>query len=186
MHAPNRISSQEDKPTVLKIWASSFHYDDRLVLLEHEDFHKGYDDGWDGEKVVMGEMSPTIYSVMESGMESVTATDELEGTLIGFKAGEDSEYTLSFEYDETEDIYLLDTDTKLYLRIMNGTTYTFTCADKAAHNRFILTRNAPGVITGCENVDGSGGTKATKFIKDNKMYILLNGVLYDATGKVVK
>ena len=187
MHAPSRMMAQDDKPEVLKIWASGQRFDDRLVVLEREDFSTGYDEGWDGEKVLMGEMAPTIYTVMENGYESVTATNDYEGTLIGFKAGEDNEYTFRFEYDDdAEAVYLLDTDERMYVRILTGTTYTFTCADKGEHNRFLLTRKAPGIATGCEPIDGGGGSKATKFIKDNKLYILLNGVLYDATGKVVE
>ena len=187
MHAPRRAAVREDKPTVLKIWASGNRYDDRLVVLERVDFSTGSDDGWDGEKVLMGEMAPTIYTVMENGYESVTATNDYEGTLIGFKAGEDNEYTFHFEYDDdAEPLFLLDMDERMYVRILTGTTYTFTCADKGEHNRFLLTRKAPGIATGCEPIDGGGGPKAMKFIKDNKLYILLNGVLYDATGKVVE
>ncbi len=187
MHAPRRAAAREDKPTVLKIWASGQRFDDRLVVLEREDFSTGLDRGWDGEKVLMGEMSPTVYSVMENGYESVTATNDYEGTLIGFKAGEDNEYTFRFEYDDdAEPLFLLDMDERMYVRILTGTTYTFTCADKGEHNRFLLTRKAPGIPTGCEPIDGGGGPKAMKFIKDNKLYILLNGVLYDATGKVVE
>ena len=186
MHAPSRMMAQDDKPEVLKIWASGQRFDDRLVVLEREDFSSGYDEGWDGEKVVMGEAAPTVYTVMENGYESVTATNDYEGTLIGFKAGEDSEYTFRFDYDDNaEAIYLLDMDVRMYVRILTGITYTFTCPDKGEHNRFLLTRKAPGISTGYEPIDGSGGVKATKFIKDNKMYILLNGVLYDATGKIV-
>ena len=111
----------------------------------------------------------------------------MEGTIIGFRAGEDNEYTFHFEYDDmAEPLFLLDMDERMYVRILTGTTYTFTCADKGEHNRFLLTRKAPGIPTGCEPIDGGGGPKAMKFIKDNKLYILLNGVLYDATGKVVE
>lgn len=186
MHAPSRMMAQDDKPEVLKIWASGQRFDDRLVVLEREDFSTGYDEGWDGEKVLMGEAAPTVYTVMENGYESVTATNDYEGTLIGFKAGEDSEYTFRFDYDDNaEAIYLLDMDVRMYVRILSGITYTFTCPDKGEHNRFLLTRKAPGISTGYEPIDGSGGIKATKFIKDNKLYILLNGTLYDATGKIV-
>ena len=191
MHAPKhdkQVRRAEDEPLMLKIVVKGSRYDDRLIVAEREDFTKGNDDGWDGEKWDGSTVSPTIWSQnKDGGVEAVTATPDMEGTMIGFRAGEDSEYTFYFEYDEmAEALYLLDTDNSIYTRILIGATYTFTCADKGEHNRFILTRNAPEVITGCENVDGSGGVKATKFIKDNKMYILLNGVLYDATGKVVK
>ncbi len=69
---------------------------------------------------------------------------------------------------------------------MTGNAYYFTTADKAPHSRFILTRQAPQVTTGCEYLNGSEGAKAKKLIIEDKMYIMLNGALYDATGKAVK
>ncbi len=188
MHAPRRMTEASDEPVVLKLLVSGSRYDDRLVVLEREDFTKGHDDGWDGAKWDGSTISPTIWSQNdEGGVESVTATPDMEGTIIGFRAGEDNEYTFHFEYDDmAEPLFLLDMDERMYVRILTGTTYTFTCADKGEHNRFLLTRKAPGIPTGCEPIDGGGGPKAMKFIKDNKLYILLNGVLYDATGKVVE
>lgn len=187
MHAPRRMAEASDEPVVLKLLVSGSRYDDRLVVLEREDFTTGHDDGWDGEKWDGSAISPTIWSENEEGgVEAVTATPDMEGTIIGFRAGEDEEYTFHFDYDDdAEAIYLLDMDVRMYVRILSGITYTFTCPDKGEHNRFLLTRKAPGISTGYEPIDGSGGIKATKFIKDNKMYILLNGTLYDATGRIV-
>ena len=186
MHARQR-DTDDNEPTVLKIWASGSHFDDRLVLIERSDFSTGYDSGWDGEKIMIGGAGPEIYSLMENGnMESVSAIDDLEGTIVGFRAGEDNEYTFRFEYsDEADDIYLLDTDERIYIHILTGNTYTFTTNDKVAHNRFIITHKAPYIPTGCDNT-GAEGPKAKKFIADDKVYILLNGVLYDLMGKVVK
>lgn len=188
MHAPRRIAKASNDPVMLKMIVRGSRYDDRLIVAEREDFTKGHDDGWDGAKWDGSTISPTIWSQNdEGGVESVTATPDMEGTIIGFRAGEDNEYTFHFEYDDmAEPLFLLDMDERMYVRILTGTTYTFTCADKGEHNRFLLTRKAPGIPTGCEPIDGGGGPKATKFIKDNKLYILLNGVLYDATGKVVE
>lgn len=188
MHAPRRIAKASNDPVMLKMIVRGSRYDDRLIVAEREDFTKGHDDGWDGAKWDGSTISPTIWSQNdEGGVESVTATPDMEGTIIGFRAGEDNEYTFHFEYDDmAEPLFLLDMDERMYVRILTGTTYTFTCADKGEHNRFLLTRKAPGIATGCEPIDGGGGPKAMKFIKDNKLYILLNGVLYDATGKVVE
>lgn len=187
MHAPRRIAEASNDPVMLKMIVRGSRYDDRLIVAEREDFTKGHDDGWDGAKWDGSTISPTIWSQNEEGgVESVTATPDMEGTIIGFRAGEDNEYTFYFEYDDmAEPLFLLDMDERMYVRILNDVTYTFTCADKGEHNRFLLTRKAPGIATGCEPIDG-GGPKAMKFIKDNKLYILLNGVLYDATGKVVE
>ena len=188
MHAPRRIAKGSNDPVMLKMIVRGSRYDDRLIVAEREDFTKGHDDGWDGAKWDGSTISPTIWSQNEEGgVESVTATPDMEGTIIGFRAGEDNEYTFHFEYDDmAEPLFLLDMDERMYVRILNDVTYTFTCADKGEHNRFLLTRKAPGIPTGCEPIDGGGGPKAMKFIKDNKLYILLNGVLYDATGKVVE
>ncbi len=189
MHAPSRFIVSAE-PTVLKIWASGSRYDDRLILLEREDFSTGYDAGWDGDKWKEGDASPRIYTIMESGEEAITATPELEGTIIGFRAGEDNSYTLRFEYNESNDpLYILDTENRIYTRVLTDQTYQFTTNDKAAHSRFVLTRtDGFATPTGIDDVQGDKvhEAKAKKFIMDDKMYILFNGRVFDATGKAVK
>ena len=187
MHAPKRMAEESDKPVVLKILVSGDRYDDRLVLLEREDFSRGYDAGWDGEKILIGGNSQEIFSVMESGQESVTATPDMDGTVIGFRAGEDDIYTFHFEYDGyDEPLYLLDTDTKIFTRVLTGNIYTFMCTDKRENNRFLLTRkNAQDAPT--DNADiRDEYSKPLKFLNNDKIYIYVRGVLYDITGKVVK
>ena len=189
MHAPKRGGAINDKPAVLKVWASGSRYDDRLVVLEREDFSTGLDEGWDGNKRVAGNSSPLIFAVTDNGREAVSAIPTMEGTLIGFWAGEDNEYTLHFEYNEEDELYLLDLDNNTYTPVNSNSTYVFTVPDKKAHNRFILTRIAPDpVATGVEETQASEKpeAKAIKFLKDEKVFIFVNGKLYDATGKVVK
>ena len=190
MHAPKRITTDSDEPVVAKLWVSGTRYDDRLVVLEREDFTRGNDDGWDGEKWDGSSISPTIWSQNEEGgVEAVTATPDMDGTIIGFRAGEDETYVFSFEYDGfDEPIYLLDTETKVYTRVLTDNTYTFTCADKGEYNRFLLTRsNGQEIPTGWEDANGAdkAGAKPLKFIGNDKMFIYVRGVLYDATGKRV-
>lgn len=189
MHAPKRGGVINDKPAVLKVWASGSRYDDRLVVLERGDFSTGLDEGWDGNKRVAGNSSPLIFAVTDNGREAVSAIPTMEGTLIGFWAGEDNEYTLHFEYNEEDELYLLDLDNNTYTPVNSNSTYVFTVPDKKAHNRFILTRNAPDpVATGVEETQASEKpeAKAIKFLKDEKVFIFVNGKLYDATGKIVK
>ena len=189
MHAPQRGGVINDKPAVLKVWASGSRYDDRLVVLEREDFSTGLDEGWDGNKRVAGNSSPLIFAVTDNGREAVSAIPTMEGTLIGFWAGEDNEYTLHFEYNEEDELYLLDLDNNIYTPVNSNSTYVFTVPDKKAHNRFILTYNAPDpVATGVEETQANEKpeAKAIKFLKDEKVFIFVNGKLYDATGKMVK
>ena len=187
MHAPRRTAAESDEPNVLKIFARGSRYDDRLIVLEREDFTRGYDSGWDGEAWGGSDLSPMVYVTGDGREDAVSAIPEFEGTVVAFKAGEDSEYRFEFTYSEdAEPLYLFDTENNTYTQIMTGNAYYFTTADKAPHSRFILTRQAPQVTTGCEYLNGSEGAKAKKLIIEDKMYIMLNGALYDATGKAVK
>jgi hypothetical protein len=188
MHVRSRVAAVGDEPIVAKFFVCGTNYDDRLVILEREDFTRTYDSGWDGEKWEGNAISPMIYALNEKGgQEAVTATPDMEGTLIGFRAGEDDEYTFRFNYDGmAEPIYLLDTDTKVYTRVLTGNTYTFSTTDKAAHNRFILTRTeGQQTPTGWSNFTGEED-KVVKFINNGKLFIFVHGVLYDAVGKVVR
>ena len=186
MHAPARRIAADNEPQVAKFLFRGTRYDDRLIILERPDFTRGYDSGWDGEQWGGNAAAPMSYVVTETRWDAVSAIPEYEGTVIAFRAGEDSEYTIHFDYDGMEDaLYLLDTDTQIYTRVLKGNSYTFTCTDKAEHNRFILTRKAPQIATGTEHINTGENAKAVKFIKDEKMFIFMNGTLYDATGKMV-
>ena len=192
MHAPKRVADETDRPAVLKMKVSGSQYDDRLILLEREDFTTGYDAGWDGDKMGDVATSPRITTTREDGTaDAVAALPDLEGTLINFRAAStDDQYTLYFDY-ETEDaepLYLLDLTNNAYTRVETGGSYTFVTTDKADHKRFALTRyRAPQITTGVEDaLEDNGQGKAVKFIENDKLYILLNGVLYDGTGKRAK
>jgi hypothetical protein len=188
MHAPRRANAQSDEPAVLKIKVSGENYDDKLLLLAREDFTTGFDNGWDGDKWDGNESALYIYTKDEEGTEnSVSALPEMEGTVIGFRAGEDDAYTLHFEYlNSAEELYLFDTETNAYTKIMTGATYRFFTEDKEKHERFIITRKSPQIATDVDEVDSGKRREVRKLLIEDKMYILVNGMLYDATGKVVK
>lgn len=186
MYAPRRVAQSND-PEVAKLTFCGHRYHDRLFILEREDFTRGYDSGWDGEAWGGNDAAPMSYVSTEGRKDAVSSIPEFEGTVVGFRAGEDDEYTINFVYSEdSSPLYLYDTETKTYSQVVTGNAYYFTTSDKAYHDRFILTRtNGQGIGTGCENIENES-TKVKKFIVDDKLFILVNGLLYDATGKVVK
>lgn len=190
MHVRRRAAAADGEPNVLKLFVGGNRYDDRLILLEREDFTNGFDDGWDGDKWSGNSVAPALWTLRNDNThEAVSAIPDFEGTIIGFQAGEDDEYTFRFDYSgEADAIYLLDTETKVYTRVLTGNTYTFTTADNAEHQRFVLTRSdAPQVATGVEPTsDSSLKGRAKKLLIEDKLYILLNSMLYDATGKLVR
>ena len=200
MHAPKRT---EEKPIVLKMWASGSRYDDRLILVEREDFSIGFDNGWDGKKLDEPGDQPMLYTIREDGTkDAVSALPELDGTVIAFRAGEDESYTLRFEYNgengdaslngengENDELYLYDIVANKYAEVVSGNTYTFTTTDKEEHGRFILTHsNAPQITTDVEEPtsDSSLKGRAKKMILEQKFFIYRNGVLYDGMGKRVE
>ena len=186
MHAPQHYAV-DDEPIVAKLFFRGSRYSDRLVVLERADFSRGFDNGWDGEAWGGNDAAPYSCVSGENRWDAVSAIPDFEGTVVGFQAGEDNEYRIDFEYsEENEPLYLLDTDNNTYTRVLTGNTYQFTTSDKDYHDRFLFTRMAPQVATGYENLDGGEGAKAKKLLIEDKMYIMLNGMLYDATGKVVK
>ena len=189
MHAPRRDKAESEEPDVLKLTVRGENYDDRLVLLQREDFSEGFDNGWDGDKWDGNNSSLYLYTPDEEGGDlSVSALPELEGTVVGFRAGEDNAYTIYFDYSNAEEpLYWYDADTRTYTRIVTGEGYQFFTNDKEKHTRFLITRtNGAQTPTGIEDGSGGDGVRAKKFILENKLFIMVNGKLYDATGKVVK
>lgn len=186
--APRQSNAATDDPIVLRLRVNGDRFSDIVYMLEREDFTDGFDNGWDGRKMEGLDETPTLYAISTDGNMAVNCVPEMEGTMLGFKAGEDENYTFTFGYPEEEDdIYLLDVQTGIYTRIVDGNNYSFATSDKIADNRFILTRNAPGVATGVENAQGGDNLrdKALKFIYQDKMYIFIRGVLYDSGGRRV-
>gem|GEM_PF-6888962 len=191
MHAPRRTQQAQEEPNVLKIYARGERYDDRLIVLERQDFTRTYDSGWDGEAWGGSDKAPMLYITNDNGVdEAVSAIPDYEGTVLTFRAGEDEQYRLDFNYSpEAPIIYLLDTDYNIYTRIVTGNSYSFYTFDQTPHQRFIITRNSGSpVVTDINEAQDNDKMKSKpiKFIKDGKIFILVNGVIYDSTGKKVK
>lgn len=169
---------------------SGENYDDRLLLLAREDFSEGFDNGWDGDKWDGNAEAMYLYSRDERGVEnSVSAVPEMEGTVIGFRAGDEDAYTFSFEYlNSDEPLYLYDAEQNTYTEIRTGSLYRFFTADRDKHERFIITGSKPQSPTdlGQEPGDQGANGRAKKLLLENKLFIMVNGVLYDATGKMVR
>ena len=185
MHAPKR--SMSEKKEVLTITADGSRYSSNVMLIAHEDYTFGYDPGHDGENINEAGVGPLIYTLREDGThDDVSAIPEYEGAVVGFVAGEDSEYTFRFTYDGADIWYLNDTKLGQSMLISNENTYTFTVTGDDA-TRFVISKtsyNAPSVTTGVGNQVPS--TKARKLMIDGILYIIREGRIYTAEGALVK
>lgn len=167
----------------LCIAVSANGWSDKLYMLESESYDKSYEMGYDALKMASGELN--IFAVEEDKQLAVDATNNMVGTYIGVRTSAETTYSLTFSHVISEhDLLLFDSETNEVLDIVDGLDYTFTAEPNAIiTDRFqILEREkAPEVTTAIEKAEASS-VKVKKFIKDNQLYILKNGVLYNATG----
>lgn len=185
LRAPGRrMAANEVTMTNIRVADSKTHTD--LSLFEGDRFSEAFDNGWEAEYMNGDGRSAKLYAETETGKMAVVAMYDYEGTVVGFAPGKETEYTFSF-MGEDNGYYLNDIKLKNSVRISEGETYTFTFEEGDAANRFYISRQplgGPAITTGVDEVREE--TKPRKFIYNDKMYILFNGRVFDATGKAVK
>lgn len=189
MRAPKRyartggIDAEEVK--LLKVQVADQKTHTSLYILHHEGFSEMYDNGWDARYSEGSGESATLYAITPDGNMAMAAVPEIDGTVLGFAPGQETEYTFSFKFTGDEQLYLNDMQLQQSTLIANENTYMFTCSENDMKGRFVISaKSFDAVITGNEKI--SNEVKPIKFIKEDKLFIWVNGVLYDATGKVVK
>lgn len=161
---------------------------DHLFMLESEQFNSLYENGIDARKL-MGD-ALNIFSVAGNDQLAVDATNSITGTRVGVRTGEETAYTIAFNNLRSEkELALLDNETEQTIDIEEGVEYTFFAEPNTViADRFMIVErdnaDKPGVTTDFEQT--AGASKAHKFIQNGQLFILKNGVLYDAMGNVVR
>ena len=185
LHAPRRVADHAGIELMrIRVADSKTHTD--LHLFEGERFSDEFDNGWEAAYMDGDDGTTKLYADVALGRMAVVATDVLEGTLLGFAPGKETEYTFTFG-GEGMGYYLNDLKLKTSTLISEEATYSFTY-EEGDTNRFYISRtpiDAPQTPTGVENTH-SGTVKAHKFIYNDKLYIMLNGRVYSAEGQIVK
>ena len=164
---------------------NSENWGDRVYVLMHEEFSDAFNRGWDGTKQEGDGEAPMLAMIAYDRPLAVAALETADEHYLSFRAGKDTAYTFSFEY-EGEPIYLYDQLTGEATLIRTGNTYSFEATNKTPIQRFLLTKNPPRVPMGVEPVGAEQpDTKPEKFIHEGQMFILHHGAVYDALGKRV-
>lgn len=189
VRAPKRLSAEESEeaetrlvPEVMRLNVTSQQWGDRLFLLIHPEFSDAYELGWDGRKIEGDAVAPKLAVVKDCGEMAVAAIETPEGQYLSFRAGEDSIYTFSFDY-EGETIYLYDRLADEAAEIRTGNTYTFLATNKTAAERFLITATPPRTPTQVETIGAELHREdPEKIIHEGKLMILYQGAAYDALG----
>ena len=186
LRAPANTKDGQEELGSLKVTITANGWTDHTYLLESEKYANWYERGYDARKIMSEDMD--IYTISGDEKLSVNATNSIIGTRLGVRTGGETAYTLVFTNLRTEDeLALYDKETDEAIDINNYTEYTFFAEPNAEINDrfYIIARgDAPAIATDVDHV--SDATKAHKFIKDNQLLILKNGVLYNATGEIVR
>ncbi len=189
MRAPRRFQEGEEpvsgsaktNPEVMRLNVISENWGDKVFLLAHSEFSDAYELGWEGRKQE-GDINAPYLSVNEPGGEmSVAAVNSFDERELNFRAGCDTEYTFSFNYN-SETIYLYDRLTGEATEIKTGNTYSFTAENKTPAKRFLITKNPPRMPTGIGDITVTNLSDAEKCIIDGQLYIIKDNRFYDARG----
>ena len=193
--APNRYLQVQDREVEVDIILSNDSRQDNMGLLIAEQYSPAYEINADLEKMI-GSMSVyTIYGGYNLAYNALSPDDAKQFIPIGYVAPSAGEYTFSLDDDsdvnEIDHIYLTDYQESVTVDLMEQ-DYTFMTTSGKNESRFAINatlKEETDTPTDIDIINGGGDLNADapqKFIYHDKMYILRNGVLYDATGKKVR
>ncbi len=188
----------EDSPVVKTgIILSDGEKSDKTTFLISDKYSAEYEIGEDLEKMFGSAFTLSTYSMMNNTKLAYNALSPDEAKLaipVGVRIPEDGEYTFSLNprYEEAniERLDLIDYETSQITNLMTD-SYTFTMTQGENTERFALNvtmrKETP---TGLENGvndanDANGANRVRKLIINEKLYILRDGMIFDATGKRV-
>jgi hypothetical protein len=101
-----------------------------MWLISSPTCSRNFDNGWDGVKMLGSSLSPQLFAIESDGLYQVNSVKDIHNTVLGFQAGQDVEYTLTFTHENTErlyaGIYLVDlVENRVADITLSGTEYTF-------------------------------------------------------------
>ena len=149
---------------------------DRMYVIQYENTTRGYDNGYDAKNII-AQGQANIYTNEVDGQMEISVADQIDSTYIGFAAGEDSEYTLTFTSLVGQDMYLHDLETDSLFLLAEDQQYTFAAQPNSVNDmRFQLllypdlSDDQPGndVTTGVNNTIVS----TQLWVNDKRVYII--------------
>ena len=183
-------SSTSDKVGT-RIDVTSTNSSDKMWLFTEPSCTHGFDNGWDGVKMMGNALTPQIFAIEPDGNYQIDAVDDINNIQLGFQAGTDTEYTLTFTHqnllNKYSGIFLRDeVENKMVDITENGSTYSFVAeSTPTALKRFMIVTqpNETNTINSSQlNIFFAG---KTVFVQNKSN---LNGeiMLYDLMGHTLK
>lgn len=195
--APRRVAAVDNTETEwlhLDIKDANNRGDQTSLYVHPSRFDEVYEAGVDVAKLSFSASHALLYSSHGYGeMAFAGVADELleQGVALTVYSPKVQELTISMRENEwlhrMTFVWLIDKATGAQIDLLES-DYSFSAEAGTTAGRFILMGAffAPQITTDNGTVQGDEDIKAKKFIYKDKMYIQINGLIYDATGKLVK
>ncbi len=167
-------------------------FSDRTWIYSSDACTRNFDNGWDGRKLFGTSATPQLFAMEADGYYQINAVDEINNTELGFRKGEDSNYTLRFSHVNLQKrysaLYLIDLDYNYTVDITeDGSEYSFTAEPTSSIVKRFKIVTSPGMTT---SVDGKQSelnifhSKHSLFVKnptnsDGKINI------FDISGRII-
>ena len=167
---------------------------DRMYVIQYANTTRNYDNGYDAKNII-AQGQANIYTNELDGQMEISVADQIDSTFIGFAAGEDSVYILTFTSLVGQDMYLHDIEADSLFLLVEDEQYTFKARPNSVNDmRFQLLlypdlfdgKPGSGVTTGVDNLVSS----AHVWVSDKRVYITdapqnSNLVVYTANGMCI-
>ena len=173
---------------MLKMRVEGKRFADELYLLCREDWTHAYEPGFDGKKIYGDSRTPQLFAIEADDNMSVNAVDDIDGQYLGFIAGEETEYTLTFDPStlngQYSRLYLHDLTAGTSIDLLVSDSYSFSVGKKGETRRFLISSSS----TVNEEVDG-GLLKGYAY--DGVLYVENftdsegDWTIYDAVGRKI-
>ena len=150
--------TKASKSTAEKIYTridvAGTRYTDKMWIFTDPTCTRGFDNGWDGEKLSGSTLAPQLWAMETVGNYQIDAVGDINNTELGFTRGEDTNYKLTFThqnlYAQYSALYLIDLQTNSVTDItQSGTQYSFTATATSPTKRFKIV-TSPGISTGLD------------------------------------
>ena len=177
MNNPLRIagrkeSAEEQKPDFQRVRlqvTSENSGADRMYIIQDTLTTSGYDNGYDAPKQ-MADNLMNIYTNEPFGKMEISSTNNMDGMYIGFKAGDDSEYTMTFTSLIGDSLYLYDSEMDTYVEMIELGQYQFSAIPQSTNDMRFQLLVAPELPSDLPE-QGGGVTTSTEDITSTRLWV---------------
>lgn len=150
MRTPQRLQAEEqmqqDNFRRIRIQLNSANSGaDRLYIIQTDETTPLYDNGYDAPNQTVSGLT-NIYTTESFGKMEVSCSNRIDSMYIGFQAGSDTQYTLSFSSLIGDMLYLEDLEQDTIVAMQSDEPYTFQAAPQSVNDyRFRLLIHPKGI-----------------------------------------